>query len=99
MFLSVLAKLDGEILSEETWLDNWRLIINAHGGGILKCRNTYYWFSEYKSDTTSVAMVGVTCYSFKDLTNWTYRGIVLPVSNKKGSDIEKVCILRTGRDV
>lgn len=99
MFLSVLAKLDGEILSEETWLDNWRLIINAHGGGILKYRNTYYWFSEYKSDTTSVAMVGVTCYSFKDLTNWTYRGIVLPVSNKKGSDIEKGCILRTGRGV
>jgi hypothetical protein len=93
MFLFVQTKLNGEIRPGKVWLDNRGLPINAHGGGILKYRNTYYWFGEYKSDTTSVAMVGVTCYSSKDLTNWTYRGIALPVSNKRGSDIEKGCIL------
>lgn len=93
MFLFVQTKLNGEIRPGKVWLDNRGLPINAHGGGILKYRNTYYWFGEYKSDTTNVAMVGVTCYSSKDLTNWTYRGIALPVSDKKGSDIERGCIL------
>lgn len=75
------------------WPDNRGIHINAHGGGVLRCGDTFYWFGEHKADTTSSAMVGVTCYSSKDLEHWTYRGIALKVSDTKGSDIERGCIL------
>lgn len=75
------------------WPDNRGIHINAHGGGVLRCGDTFYWFGEHKADTTSSAMVGVTCYSSKDLEHWTYRGVALKVSDTKGSDIELGCIL------
>lgn len=75
------------------WPDNRGIHINAHGGGVLRCGDTFYWFGEHKADTTSSAMVGVTCYSSKDLEHWTYRGVALKVSDTKGSDIERGCIL------
>ena len=47
MFLFVQAKLNGEIYPGKVWLDNRGLPINAHGGGVLKYGNTYYWFFSY----------------------------------------------------
>lgn len=67
--------------------------MNAHGGGILYHRGTYYWFGEHKAENTSNAMVGVTCYSSKNLTDWKNEGVALAVSDEQGSDIEKGCIL------
>ena len=67
--------------------------INAHGGGILLYKGTYYWFGEHKSDTTSSALVGITCYSSKDLKRWRNRGVALAVSDEKGSEIERGCIM------
>ncbi|WP_036879883.1 glycoside hydrolase family 43 protein [Xylanibacter oryzae] len=75
------------------WPDNKGIHINAHGGGILYYKRTYYWFGEYKSDTTSAAMVGVTCYSSKNLLDWTNRGVALSVSDDENSDIAKGCVL------
>jgi hypothetical protein len=69
--------------------------INAHGGGVLIYQNKYYWFGEYKSDNTSSALVGVTCYSSSDLVHWRNRGIALSVSSELGSEIERGCINRT----
>lgn len=77
----------------QIWPDDRGIHINAHGGGILKSGKTYYWFGEHKSDTTSSAMVGVTCYSSTDLVNWNYKGVALAVSDRPGSDIERGCIL------
>ena len=51
----------------EIWKDNNGVHINAHGGGVINYKGTYYWFGEHKCDTTSSAMVGVTCYSSKNL--------------------------------
>ncbi len=81
------------IRSGELWRDESGAHINAHGGGILDHNGTYYWFGEHKADTTSSAMVGVMCYSSKDLTHWTNRGVALSVTNKPGDDIERGCIL------
>ena len=67
--------------------------INAHGGGILLYKGTYYWFGEHKSETTSSALVGITCYSSKDLKRWRNRGVALAVSDEKGSEIERGCIM------
>ena len=77
----------------EIWKDNNGVHINAHGGGVINYNGTYYWFGEHKSDTTSSAMVGVTCYSSKNLVDWTNRGVALAVSNDENSDIAKGCIL------
>ena len=81
------------IRSGEIWPDTDGKHINAHGGGVLKVGDTYYWFGEHKSDHTSDALVGVTCYASKDLMNWRNCGVALSVTDQKGHDIERGCIL------
>ena len=64
--------------------------IQAHGGGILFDRGTYYWFGENKASVThrrgvvgfNVDAIGVSCYASTDLYNWENKGIVL--SSVKG---------------
>ncbi len=77
------------------WKDTAGVAINAHGGGLLHHDGTYYWYGEHKIEGTAGnrAMVGVHCYSSKDLYNWTDEGIALPVSDDARSDITKGCIL------
>lgn len=81
------------IRSGELWPDTKGQHINAHGGGILYYKGAYYWYGEHKCDTTSSAMVGVTCYRSKDLIHWKKCGVALAVSDEIGSDIERGCIL------
>lgn len=77
----------------QLWYDDRGVHINAHGGGVLYHEGTYYWFGEHKAENTSSALVGVTCYSSRDLVKWKYRGVALSVSDSVGSDIERGCIL------
>lgn len=77
----------------EIWPDDNGQHINAHGGGILQYGDTYYWFGEHKSDFTSDALVGVTCYASKDLLHWRNCGVALSVTDERGHDIERGCIL------
>lgn len=84
---------EGVIRSGELWPDTDGQHINAHGGGILYYKGVYYWYGEHKSDTTSSAMVGVTCYRSKDLTHWKNCGVALAVSDEEGSEIERGCII------
>lgn len=83
-----------EIRSGELWPDNQGVHVNAHGGGILYHDGTYYWYGENKSDSTSSAMVGIMCYSSKNLTDWNNEGAVLPVVlNDSTSDIVQGCVM------
>lgn len=75
------------------WLDNRGQHLNAHGGGVMKHGDTYYLYGEHKADTTSSAMVGVTCYSSKNLADWTFEGVALSVTDQPGHDLERGCIL------
>jgi len=79
----------------ELWPDDKGVHINAHGGGILYHKGTYYWFGEHKVGGTlgNTAQVGVHCYSSKDLYNWKDEGIALAVSEDADSDIVKGCII------
>lgn len=79
----------------EIWFDTDGIHINAHGGGILADKQTYYWFGEFKTlgKKGNSAQVGVSCYSSNDLYNWKNEGIALKVSDQPGSDIEKGCII------
>ncbi len=72
------------------WLDTDGNPIQAHGGGILYDQGIYYWFGENKDGETKldpnispwhrVDVIGVSCYSSKDLLNWNYEGLVLPAN-------------------
>jgi hypothetical protein len=72
------------------WKDTDGKVINAHGGGILYHNGTYYWYGEYKGDSSyQVEQIkswecwrteagGVSCYSSNDLLHWKYEGLALP---------------------
>ncbi|MGC3989790.1 MAG: glycoside hydrolase family 43 protein [Chthoniobacteraceae bacterium] len=75
----------------EVWLDTEGNSIQAHGGGVIVVDGVYYWFGENKNAPNSknlklhdgstmdrVDVIGVSCYSSRDLLNWKHEGIVLP---------------------
>ena len=66
----------------DIWKDDQGVHINAHGGGVLLHKGTYYWFGEHKvaGHAGNRAQVGVHVYSSKDLTRWKDEGIALEVS-------------------
>ncbi len=55
------------------WLDDRDRHIQAHGGGILKVGDTYYWFGEDRAEDNPKEGRFVSCYSSKDLTRWRFR--------------------------
>lgn len=61
--------------------------IQAHGGCIIRHGDVYYWYGEHKGadnvpgPVERVDVIGVSCYSSRDLVNWKYEGLVLE-SNK-----------------
>lgn len=77
------------------WNDTEGIPINAHGGGVLFHDGKYYWFGEHKieGEAGNKAMVGVHCYSSKDLYRWKNEGVALAVSEDPENDIAKGCIL------
>lgn len=75
------------------WKDDQGIPINAHGGGICFYKGIYYWFGEYKGDSTNSAIKGVTCYSSTDLYHWKNESLALSVSSDLNSDITKGCML------
>ncbi|RLN03258.1 uncharacterized protein C2845_PM13G15100 [Panicum miliaceum] len=71
------------------WLDTNGNAIQAHGGGVMYDDKTakFYWYGENKNGPTyqahpkgaqRVDIIGVSCYSSKDLWSWTHEGIMLP---------------------
>ena len=83
------APMDGGV-----WKDNTGKHINAHGGSIFNYKGTYYWYGESRSDDGKpYSSLGVSCFTSKNLKDWTNHGLVLPVSKESGSDIEGGCII------
>jgi beta-xylosidase len=65
----------------ELWPDDRGQHIQAHGGGILKLGNTYYWFGEDRSKDNDPGKRYVACYSSTDLTHWTFRRQVVKTAD------------------
>lgn len=63
------------------WPDNRGRHVQAHGGGIIKLGNTYFWFGEDRSPGNNRTNRYVACYSSKDLAHWTFRHQVLKLGN------------------
>ena len=80
------GKMDA-IYSGTPWFDQNGNIVSAHGAGIIQEKNTFYLFGEAHTDMSN-AFVGFNCYSSKDLYNWKFESIALPVqkSGKLGPD-------------
>ncbi|PQA56923.1 glycoside hydrolase family 43 protein [Siphonobacter curvatus] len=68
----------------ERWYDENGELINAHGGGLLYDRGTYYWFGEIRGTKASE---GVSVYTSKDLYHWKNQGVALPKSSDPTSEI------------
>jgi hypothetical protein len=66
---------NGVIVNGTQFKDTSGNIIHAHGGGLLKHGDYYYWYGEYRDNSNY--FLGVRCYRSKDLVNWEYRGEVL----------------------
>jgi beta-xylosidase len=57
------------------WRDTAGEVIQAHGGGMLRVGEVYYWFGERRLDNK--ACQAIRCYSSADLKNWTFKNTVL----------------------
>jgi hypothetical protein len=65
------------IKPSEIWPDANGNHIQAHGGGIIKIKNTYFWYGEQRGQSLDPKYRYVSCYSSKDLTHWRFRGNVV----------------------
>ncbi|MES2276160.1 MAG: family 43 glycosylhydrolase [Bacteroidota bacterium] len=61
----------------EVWPDTNGDHIQAHGGGIIKIKNDYYWYGEERRQGLDTNYRYVSCYHSKDLVNWTFKGDAL----------------------
>src|ERR1017187_5329330 len=64
----------------EVWPDDRGNHVQAHGGGIIKVGDTYYWFGEDRSQSLDPSKRYVGCYSSKDLAQWTFRNRAIQMS-------------------
>lgn len=66
----------------EMWFDIDGNPIQSHGGCIIYFEGLYYWYGENKGqdntpNKTRVDVIGVSCYSSKDLLNWKFEGLII----------------------
>lgn len=79
--IGVCAQKRAVIFPGELWPDSRGNHIQAHGGGILKIGKTYYWYGEERSKGLDTNYRYVSCYSSKDLMNWTFKGDVVKMAD------------------
>lgn len=81
----------------QKWYDDKGELIQAHGGCIIQHQGMWYWYGENKGaenvdGIARVDVIGISCYSSKDLKNWHYEGLVLPVGNEPDSLLRPECV-------
>lgn len=81
LLLILVANLHAQIHPGAPWPDNNGHHIQAHGGGIIKIKDTYYWYGEERRQGLDTAFRYVSCYASKDLMHWTFKGDVLKLSD------------------
>jgi hypothetical protein len=65
----------------ELWPDDRGRHIQAHGGGIIKIDQTYYWFGEDRSKDNEPDKRYVSCYASPDLVHWSFRNQVVKLKD------------------
>ncbi len=82
---AVSDSVTSKIFPGKIWNDTDGIPIQAHGGGMLFYRDRYYWYGENKDAPTEeggacgfrVPVIGISCYSSANLTQWKNEGLVL----------------------
>jgi hypothetical protein len=69
------------VIPGAVWLDDRGQPIQAHGGGILKVGDTFFWFGEDRTQGLDPTKRFVSCYASKDLQHWTFRNQVLKLAD------------------
>ncbi len=74
--------ITGSISNSGPWNDTTGKHIQAHGGGLIKVCDTWYWFGEDKTLNTNGTgnFHAISCYASKDLANWEHRNSVVTTS-------------------
>ena len=70
-----------KIKPRDIWLDDRGKQIQAHGGGVIKLGDVYYWFGEDRSMENDPDKRYVSCYSSQDLVHWKFRNQVVKLSD------------------
>jgi hypothetical protein len=65
----------------EIWPDDRGQHVQAHGGGILKMGDVFYWFGEDRSATNPPDQRCVACYASTNLAQWTFRHQVVHLTD------------------
>ena len=92
----------------EPWLDSAGDVIDAHGGGMLKDGDTYYWYGSARAACAQAPHgnrtvcgdrdAGINLYSSKDLYTWDFESTVVPAQNgsatDNGNDLERPKVVR-----
>ncbi|MHA4896021.1 hypothetical protein ACXZ1K_14810 [Pedobacter sp. PWIIR3] len=65
----------------EIWPDQNGNHIQAHGGGIIKIKSTYYWYGEERRKGLDPNLRYVSCYASKDLMNWKFQKDVVQMAD------------------
>lgn len=66
--------------ANEQWLDVDGNHIQAHGGGVIRIKDIFYWYGEQRGEGLDPNYRYVSCYTSKDLVNWKFRGDVLKMT-------------------
>ncbi|RPD79946.1 galactan 1,3-beta-galactosidase [Lentinus tigrinus ALCF2SS1-7] len=81
--LAAISSVRGQsvIVPGAHWTDTSGNAIQAHGAGIFKVGNTFYWVGEDKSHNSAL-FKAVSCYSSTDLVKWSRNNDALtPIAN------------------
>jgi hypothetical protein len=65
----------------EVWPDDRGQHVQAHGGGVIRLGDIYYWFGEDRGRNNDRGRHYVGCYSSTDLVHWTFRNQVLQLAD------------------
>src|SRR5690606_26164426 len=63
------------------WTDDQGNHIQAHGGGIIKVKDSYYWYGQQHRQGLDPNRRYVSCYSSADLMNWKFEGDVVQMTD------------------
>ena len=79
----------------ELWPDTNGIPVNAHGGGILRFGDFFYWYGEHKGpgEKGNRAFDGVHVYRSRDLLRWEDRGLALDIRNGRIPELPPGCVL------
>jgi hypothetical protein len=69
---------------------NRGLHIQAHGGGVIKLSDNYYWFGEDRSQGLDKSKRYVSCYTSTNLAQWIFRNQVLKLADPENWGPQRV---------